>query len=204
MYRELQDLVIRCQNGDAGALAELIDRYRKKEPGADFCLEQLLRPELDEVWARVRTRIHGNVHGQIQSTGVVNAVFKSLLSGIANNQFPDLQNQESIRKLLSVLAERKIMSALRGPLAQGRDARRTEGLFAGERLVAPADEPEEFLEEFFAVVRDVHPLAIQIVEMCWQEMDTNTIAVKLKRSPRWVQLRIREIRTAWETHRQED
>lgn len=186
---EPNDFIKRLQVGDQAAQAEL---------------EQRMLPLLIHL---VRRRRSNRLQARIGSEDVANAALKSFLTGIQKNEFPALSDPDSVLKILTTLVLRSLQDRIRLETRQRRDVRREESYEVG----VPEHLPENavlagslafWLEDLGKIVRPVHPLAIEIVELSVKGLSNVDIADQLNLSPRYIEVLKKRMRERYQSQSQ--
>ena len=186
------------------SITQLLHAWREGDEAAGFDLDRLLRAELLAV---VRRRRSPQLRALIDSEGVVNAAFKSFLSGVLKDEFPAIQGRGDIRRLLSRFAICVLRDQARAETTMKRDVSRAIALDSGV-LNAAADPsqtpPEErcreieYGEKIREIVRPVHPNAINVLEMTIEGLSKSQIASELNLGVRTVQVIVKGMQDTWE------
>jgi DNA-directed RNA polymerase specialized sigma24 family protein len=187
-----------------GSITTDLHRWRDGDPDAQFDLVRRLQPFLIELLRFVRRHRAQDLQGRIQSEGPVNAALNSFLKGVQNSKFPELQNREQVKKLLTVLVKRALYDEIRRAEAERRNPDREESCDSVQpqhlsEANAMASDIEVWLEKMLAVVRPVHEKAIEIVELSLKGLSNNDISVQTGLSVRWVQVLKKRMRERWES-----
>jgi DNA-binding NarL/FixJ family response regulator len=172
------------------ALSEALRRWKAGDESAQFDLMHELRPLLSQLIRLVRAKRAADLKKRIDSHAVVNAALKSFFSGVRKSEFPVLNDSQDLARVLRML----VMRSLIDEVNRHRRARRStdaETSFDSDEFIAPANaisDLSEMLEKIRDVLREVHPKAIDILDLRLDGMSNDAIAKELDLSLRSVQL----------------
>jgi hypothetical protein len=173
-------------------------------------LERALQPFLQEMVRLVRRRRKAALQARVDSQAIINAALHSFIKGVGNRQFPQLRNQEDVKRVLTTLVVRTLLNEVAWNQCQQRDVGREQSLDGDRTRGLPEAEPAgdatrlldptfaDWLEAFLAVVEDVHPKAEDIVCLSLEGHANEEIAARLGLSTRWVQRTKQAMRAAWD------
>ena len=191
----------------SGPITRAVEQCKQQQDArALYDLERALQPFLQEMIRLVRRRRKAALQARVDSQAIINAALHSFLKGVGNRRFPELQNQEDVKRVLTTLVVRTLLNEVAWNQCQQRDVGREQHL--DERL--PGKEPvgdasrlvdptfADWLEAFLAVVEGVHPKAEDIVCLSLEGYANEEIAARLGLSTRWVQRTKQAMRAAWE------
>jgi DNA-directed RNA polymerase specialized sigma24 family protein len=193
----------------SGPITDALDRLKKGDPNAPFDLQRELQPFLLEMIRLVQRRRVALLNARIDSHAIVNDALHSFLTGIPKGEFPALSNHEEVKKALTSLVTRTLCDQIRWHRRKKRDVG-LEQQGGGIPLEAIPDAKElaatagdlacdlaSWLDQLRAFVRDVHPKAIDIIELSLQGLDNNDIAAVLSLAVRTVQKIKQDMFLAW-------
>lgn len=183
------------------SITRAVQDWRDGDDRGAFDLDRLLRAEL---LVLVRSRRAGHLRARIDSEGVVNAALKSFLSGVAKDEFPQVNNRHDVRQLLAWFVMCVLKDEIRQLRTKKRNLHREAGLDACTSATSREPSPEEsaraleYWVKFPDVVRLVDEKAIDILELRLEGLNNTQIADKLDLGVRMVQQIIQRMVNAWE------
>jgi len=187
----------------SGPITQAVERCKQQQDSGTLSeLERALQPFLQEMIRLVRRRRKTALQARVDSQAIINAALHSFIKGVGNRQFPQLQNQEDVKRVLTTLVVRTLLNEVAWSQSLQRDVEREQRLPEQEpsegaaRLLDPTF--ADWLEAFLAVVEGVHPKAEHIVCLSLEGYANEEIAAKLGLSTRWVQRTKQAMRAAWE------
>jgi DNA-directed RNA polymerase specialized sigma24 family protein len=195
----------------SGPITHAVERCKQQQDSeALHELERALQPFLQEMIRLVRRRRKTALQARVDSQAIINAALHSFIKGVGSRQFPQLQNQEDVKRVLTTLVVRTLLNEVAWNHSQQRDVAREQRLdedgmrglpekaSSGDatRLLDPTF--ADWLEAFLAVVEGVHPKAENIVCLSLEGYANEEIAARLGLSTRWVQRTKQAMRAAWE------
>ncbi len=176
---EFTAMVARAKNGDAGALASLVQQYESEiRRAAHVALGPALRPFLD-------------------SMDLVQSVHRSLLSGLANDRL-DFSCPEQLVRLAVLMVERKAAWHWRRPKAS-RPAH-TADINLEETIVGlnrPSDDPAHEAETqdlVKYVLKQLNDTERRLLELRLQNYSTTEAAEAMGVDPNYVRVMLYRIR----------
>src|SRR5688572_26873080 len=144
-----------------GPITNAVRRWQQGDASAQADLDRVLQPFLARMLYLVRRHRAGGLQARIDSAGVVNGAFKSFLSGLPKNEFPWIENQQDVRKLLTTLVKRQLSDEIRHHTQDKRtpaheqlsvlEVSGTTGLDSAAEL-----DLTDWLEKMHDVLRGVH------------------------------------------------
>ncbi len=176
-----------------------------------------------KVWAHFAARLHQLARKRMRAKtkrvydeeDVVQSMFHSVCRGLAEGRFPDLQDRDSLWRLMLVITGQKISNRHRFDQQKRRDVRRnlTDSIFSesqtdlgprlGTELISREPTPEfvaEFQETSDRLFDALEETDLQEIAMLRMEGYKDTeIADRLDCSQRTVQRRLTMIRQIWES-----
>jgi RNA polymerase sigma factor (sigma-70 family) len=190
----------------AGEITKAVGRWKLGDDDAQFDLVRQLQPFLFELIDHVRDHLNGRLKPRIDEEAVVNAALKSFLSGVRKDQFPLLTNRENVKKLLHKLVRQTLTDDIRRESRQKRDAYRDERNETGVSADVPtapdtatlAEDLTALRKKLEAVLRSVHPKAIDIMELAAKDMSNADIARQLGLGVRNVQVIRKKMKERWD------
>jgi DNA-directed RNA polymerase specialized sigma24 family protein len=140
------------------------------------------------------------------------SAFHSVCAGIAAGRFPDLQDRNSLWRLLLTITARKVAHRHRHDQQERRDVRRTDSIFlpggddfarVGVGTIASREPTPEFTAEFVETCATLlknldDPALQQVVTLRMDGHTDGEIADLLKCSRRTVQRRLEIVRRRWD------
>lgn len=189
----------------SGSITNAVQRWKNGEANAQIDLEQMLQPFLLDLIGLVRRHREKPLQPRIDSEGVVYHALHSFLTGVAKDEFPQLESRVEVKKVLTTLVRRTLCDQVRWHKRQARTPDREQPSPDG-RPQHLADSTEQrppadgavpdlaaWLEKLFAVLRPVHPRAIEIVELSLKGLSNNDIAQQVGLGVRRVQVLKRDM-----------
>jgi len=176
-----------------------------------------------KVWEHFSARLHQSARKNLRAKtkrvydeeDVVLSMFHSLCQGLAEGRFPDLNDRDSLWRLMLVITGRKIANRHRHDKRQRRDDRRTltdsifsesqlnQGKQLGDDLLSREPTPEfvaEFHETSERLIAAIdEPDLKEIALLRVEGFNDSEIADRLDCSRRTVQRRLTMIRQLWES-----
>jgi RNA polymerase sigma factor (sigma-70 family) len=171
--------------------AELVARWHKGEQEA---ADELFRRYAERLVALVRTRLSAKLGQRLDPEDVVQSVYRSLFSGIADGRFIFRQRGD-LWRLLVAIALNKLHHQVLWHSAEKRAIQREQSLDADGRFRFPIDRlardpsPEEaaaLADELEAVALRLNPAQRSVFELRLLGHSQNEIAVATQRSQRTV------------------
>lgn len=193
-----------------GPITDALEHWKQGNDDAQFDLERALRPFLRDMLRFIRRHREALLIPRIDSEGVIYAALNSFLTGARKDEFPAMQNQEEVRKVLTTLIIRTLHDEIKWHTAQKRTPHREQpsenhdelfGATAKGQQAQAGSSPSElagWLENFLNVMRRVHPNAIDIVTLRIEGLTNQEIKDELGLGLRRVQMIIQDMRMAWE------
>ena len=176
--------------------AELLDRYRRNEPGA---ADRLFTRYVESLSEMVRHQIAPSLRRRLDPEDAVHSAYRSFFIRARAGQFT-LQNSGDLWRLLVTITLNKLRRQIAHHQAAKRTVRRDRPLssFAGHaddgptplQALATVDELESFM-------RSLTPLQRRVLELRLQDDTWEQIATATGRSERTVRRAIEEIRKRW-------
>lgn len=174
-------------------IIEAIGRLREGDPTAEYDLDCLLRIPLLEM---VRRRRRPDLKARVDSSQIVIDALGSFISGVHKQKFRELQHADNVHRLLATIVRRLLISqqrhALRARRSPEREVHSTEAIDQKPDAAQPSPldlaAMREFAENLFDCLRNVHPNAMEIVELRFEDLSTSEIATQLGIGVRTVQL----------------
>ena len=160
----------------------------------------------------VRRRIRRDTRRLYDEEDAAQSAFHSLCRGVSEGQFPDLNDRDSLWRLLLVIALRKVNKRHRFDLQERRDVRRTSGdarLADSEEGLSSVDEvstglpgPDlaaEFVDTYELLLGQLDDEMLQrIVELKLEGFTNIEVADELNCTRKTVQRKLEMVRRAWQ------
>jgi DNA-directed RNA polymerase specialized sigma24 family protein len=185
---------------------------RALRTGDDEAATYLWKHFADKLCAAVRRRIRLDTRRLYDEDDAAQSAFHSLCRGVSQGQFPDLNDRDSLWRLLLVIALRKVNKRHRFDLQERRDVRRTsgdaqladtdEGLSSVDEISADAPSPDlaaEFVDTYELLLEQLDDEMLQrIVELKLEGFTNVEVAEKLSCTRKTVQRKLEIVRRAWQ------
>jgi RNA polymerase sigma factor (sigma-70 family) len=189
-----------------------IDELRTADEAA---AQSLWRHFVARLYELGRKKLRQETRRVYDEEDAAQSAFHSVCAGIRAGRFPDLQDRDSLWRLLVVITARKVAHRQRYDRQERRDVRRNvsdyifmpsdgesavagvDGLQARQPTAEFAAEFVETCENLFASLQD--PALKQVVTLRMEGHTDSEIAGKLNCSRRTVQRRLEVIRRQWDS-----
>jgi DNA-directed RNA polymerase specialized sigma24 family protein len=178
------------------SITEALAAWKAGEDQAQFDLVDRLRTHLLELVGLVRHRRNERLRPRINSEAVVWEALNSFLTGLRKNEFPNVNNREDVRKLLTTIVLRTLVGQVRWNMSKKRTAileqpsniGRPDHLLQPTETNAKATDRSSWLAEFEHALRSTHEKAMIILELTLKGFSNNDIAREVGLGARMVQL----------------
>lgn len=186
-----------------------IDGLRK---GDESAAQKIWQHFSERLCDAARLKIHPRTRRVYDEEDAAVSAFRSLCLGVAGGRFPDLDDRESLWRLMLVIASRKVMHRHRHDQQQRRDSRRNldesvfclaadSGYARLEQFASREPTPEfqaEFVETSIALFESLkEPALLEIAQLKIEGYGDSEIAERLGCSRQAVQRKIERIRRKW-------
>jgi RNA polymerase sigma factor (sigma-70 family) len=121
--------------------------FQNLQSGDDEAAAELWEHFVDRLRGVLRDRLHRDTRRTYDEDDAAQSAFHSLYRGVRNGKFTDLQDRESLWRMLVAIASNKVLERHRFDRRERRDVRRT----STESGLARADEPILSLDEATAL-----------------------------------------------------
>ena len=177
-------LLKRFRDGDEGAATEIFERY------------------VNRLCALARTRLSNKMQRRVEAEDIVQSVYRSFFRRAEDSYV--LEKQGDLWRLLAAITINKVRGKVEFHTAGKRGVYLEESMMADQSMirVSPeliSDEPKPddavvMVEELSKVLSGLDETQRLIVECSMQNMSTEEIADKIKRSERTVRRTIQQVR----------
>jgi len=186
-----------------------IEGLRKGDGSAALKIWQHFSARLCEF---ARLKIHPKTRRVYDEEDAAVSAFRSLYVGVAGGRFPDLDDRESLWRLMLVIASRKVTRRHRHDQQQRRDVRLNledsvfclaadSGYARLEQFASREPTPEfqaEFVETSIALLESLQePALLEIAQLKVEGYGDSEIAERLGCSRQAVQRKVERIRRSW-------
>ena len=95
----------------SGPITRAVEQCKQQQDARTlYELERALQPFLQEMIRLVRRRRKAALQARVDSQAIINAALHSFIKGVGNRQFPQLQNQEDVKRVLTTLVVRTLLN----------------------------------------------------------------------------------------------
>lgn len=180
-------------------------RRRPAENGrADSELEEKLRSFLQAMLVGIRRHRETPLLAGFDSRGIVDSALQNCSTSDPQVILGHLQDSETVNAVFNLLVKRALIDDLDRPeasicLARGEQSNAAPAI-ARQRPNEKAPHPlTVWLEQFYAVMSEVHPRALEIVALRVESYTNREIAQRLESTPRLVRRIVHDMQQAWQS-----
>lgn len=177
------------------------DWLERLEAGDDKAVSELVGIVYQQLVGFARKKLIGMPPQVADDEGAVISALRSFFSGVQNGQFPEMQDENDLWRVLATITARKAIRQLRVHWKQSGEAGRVKRNADIDHLVSRFSSPEDnaiTMDEFECRLDDLDdPLLKKIALMRLEGLETSDIADQLSIHIRSIQRKLKLIESKW-------
>lgn len=186
---------------------DLINAVRRPSAGnglSDADLEEKLRSFLQDVLAGIRRHRETPLLAGFDSRGIVDTALQKFSTSAPQVDLEYLQDSETVNAVFNLLIKRALVDDLDHPKLRlclpDREQSNGAPATARQQRDGKASHPlTVWLEQFYAVMSEVHPRALEIIALRVEGCGNHEVAQRLESTPRLVRRIVHDMQQAWQS-----